>query len=207
MLSFRGFSCRQVAAWLAAPAKCLPSPRPLRPSTVLASGPCRRALPTRPPRRLASPSCVAAPCTSLCIGLFPPQVIHSLKRGSYHFFVVQAPFVAPLMFRLASEQNAATRAVAGGEKSAFAWCACAWLGLGYPLCVCMKCMLGYGQVSLHKQGGVPVWFAAPPGSAPLAALLPCCPSAFLLPAYGPSPQGAAARAARGGGCHRAPLLS
>ena len=49
------------------------------------------------------------------------QVEHTLAKGSYHFYMTQTPFVAPLMFRLATEQNAATRAVPGGEKSAFAW--------------------------------------------------------------------------------------
>ncbi|KAI7842863.1 hypothetical protein COHA_003481 [Chlorella ohadii] len=49
------------------------------------------------------------------------KVEHTLAKGSYHFYMTQTPFVAPLMFRLATEQNAATRAVPGGEKSAFAW--------------------------------------------------------------------------------------
>ena len=50
-----------------------------------------------------------------------PQVVHALRKGAYHFYCTQTPWVAPLMFRLASQQNAATCAVAGAEKSAFAW--------------------------------------------------------------------------------------
>lgn len=49
------------------------------------------------------------------------QVVHALKRGAYHFFITQQAFVSPLMFRLASQQNVATKGVAGAEKTAFAW--------------------------------------------------------------------------------------
>jgi hypothetical protein len=36
-------------------------------------------------------------------------------------YLTQVCFISPLMFRLATQQNGATGAVAGGEKSAFAW--------------------------------------------------------------------------------------
>ncbi|PSC70091.1 Cytochrome c oxidase subunit 6b [Micractinium conductrix] len=49
------------------------------------------------------------------------KVVHELKHGEYHFWCTQQPFVAPLMLRLATQQNAATGAVEGAEKSAFAW--------------------------------------------------------------------------------------
>ena len=52
---------------------------------------------------------------------FRAQVVHELKHGEYHFWCTQQPFVAPLMLRLATQQNAATGAVEGAEKSAFAW--------------------------------------------------------------------------------------
>lgn len=64
------------------------------------------------PAALPQPRCPPSPLL---------QVVHALKRGAYHFFITQLPFVAPLMFRLATQQNAATGAVPGAEKSAFAW--------------------------------------------------------------------------------------
>jgi hypothetical protein len=49
------------------------------------------------------------------------QVVHALKRGQYHFFLTQTPFLSPLMFRLATQQNVTTREIEGAEKMAFAW--------------------------------------------------------------------------------------
>ena len=36
-------------------------------------------------------------------------------------YLLQTQFLAPLMFRLATQQNSTTGAVPGGEKTAFAW--------------------------------------------------------------------------------------
>lgn len=44
-----------------------------------------------------------------------------MSAGEYHMYLTQAPFMPPLMFRLATQQNESTRAVPGGEKTAFAW--------------------------------------------------------------------------------------
>lgn len=43
-------------------------------------------------------------------------------------YLTQVPYVSPLMFRLATQQNAATGSVAGGEKTAFAWWVGLWVG-------------------------------------------------------------------------------
>ncbi|KAI3425201.1 hypothetical protein D9Q98_008970 [Chlorella vulgaris] len=59
------------------------------------------------------------------------KVIHALKKGQYHFYCTQTPWVAPLMFSLARQQNEATHAVAGAEKSAFAW---------VPLAALLECV-------------------------------------------------------------------
>ena len=48
-------------------------------------------------------------------------MVHALKRGQYHFYLTQTPFLSPLMFRLATQQNVATREIEGAEKTAFAW--------------------------------------------------------------------------------------
>lgn len=75
-----------------------------------------RLAPTRSaPRRSLPTACIRLPARL--------QVVHTLQRGAYHFYCTQTPWVSPLMFRLATQQNAATRAVAGAEKTAFAWCA------------------------------------------------------------------------------------
>ncbi|KAL6782312.1 hypothetical protein ACKKBG_A06320 [Auxenochlorella protothecoides x Auxenochlorella symbiontica] len=63
----------------------------------------------------------AALSATLRDGARSVRVVHALRRGAYHMFVVQVPYVTALMFRLASDQNAATAAVAGAEKTAFAW--------------------------------------------------------------------------------------
>jgi hypothetical protein len=96
-----------------------------------------RALPP-PPHSL--PACPALPS---------PQVVHALRRGAYHFYCTQTPWVAPLMFRLATQQNAATRAVAGAEKSAFAW---------VPLAALLECVAVPGpryflETRAHVCGG------------------------------------------------------
>ena len=48
-------------------------------------------------------------------------MVHALKRGQYHFYLTQTPFLSPLMFRLPTQQNFATREIEGAEKTAFAW--------------------------------------------------------------------------------------
>lgn len=42
-------------------------------------------------------------------------------QGKYHMFVAHTPYIDPLMFHLAVEQNASTAAIAGAEKTKFAW--------------------------------------------------------------------------------------
>ena len=78
---------------------------------------------------------------------------HELRVGQYHFFITQLPYVSPLMFRLATQQNGATRAVAGAEKSAFAWCAVC----GAVVCVCVGGVwwwcVGEGRCSAVRWGG------------------------------------------------------
>ena len=37
-------------------------------------------------------------------------------------FIAMLPHLDPMMFYLATQQNAQTNAVAGAEKTAFAWC-------------------------------------------------------------------------------------
>ena len=44
-------------------------------------------------------------------------------QGSYSMFIALLPYLDPLMFHLASQQNEHTQAVQGAEKTAFAWCA------------------------------------------------------------------------------------
>lgn len=43
-------------------------------------------------------------------------------QGSYSMFIALLPYLDPLMFHLASQQNEHTQAVQGAEKTAFAWC-------------------------------------------------------------------------------------
>ena len=62
---------------------------------------------------------LAGCCLTVAASLL--QVTHDLRVGQYIQFITQLPYVSPLMFRLATQQNGATRAVAGAEKSAFAW--------------------------------------------------------------------------------------
>lgn len=42
-------------------------------------------------------------------------------QGSYSMFIALLPHLDPMMFYLATQQNAQTQAVAGAEKTAFAW--------------------------------------------------------------------------------------
>lgn len=49
------------------------------------------------------------------------RVSNELRRGSYSMFVVTTPFVPPLYFELATQQNSVTGRVSGGEKCGFAW--------------------------------------------------------------------------------------
>ncbi|KAK9820031.1 hypothetical protein WJX72_005278 [[Myrmecia] bisecta] len=62
------------------------------------------------------------------------QVIHQLRKGEYHMFVSQTSYLDPLMFRLATIQNAQTNAVEGAEKTGFAWVALADLLRAVALC-------------------------------------------------------------------------
>ena len=54
-----------------------------------------------------------------------PEVFCMIKvwhvQGKYHMFVAATPYIDPLMFHLATQQNAMTMAVAGAEKTKFAW--------------------------------------------------------------------------------------
>ena len=50
-----------------------------------------------------------------------PPFPAAMLQGEYHMYLTQTCFISPLMFRLATQQNGATGAVPGGEKSAFAW--------------------------------------------------------------------------------------
>ena len=77
------------------------------------------------------------------------QVVHALKKGSYHFYMVQTPFLAPLMLHLATQQNSSTGSVAGAEKSAFAW---------VPLKALLECVAASApryvlQAAAHVCGG------------------------------------------------------
>ena len=45
-------------------------------------------------------------------------------QGHYSMFITMLPHLDPMMFYLATQQNAQTNAVAGAEKTAFAWWAC-----------------------------------------------------------------------------------
>jgi len=49
------------------------------------------------------------------------HVTHKLRRGEYRMYVAETPFVDPMFFHLAAEANLASGAIAGGEKTAFAW--------------------------------------------------------------------------------------
>ncbi|KAK9844239.1 hypothetical protein WJX84_006470 [Apatococcus fuscideae] len=49
------------------------------------------------------------------------RVEHQLKKGVYVMYITQTSFVDPLMFAMAINQNNQTGAVAGAEKTAFAW--------------------------------------------------------------------------------------
>ena len=42
-------------------------------------------------------------------------------QGYYSMFITMLPHLDPMMFYLATQQNAQTQAVAGAEKTAFAW--------------------------------------------------------------------------------------
>ena len=44
-----------------------------------------------------------------------------LWQGKYHMFVAATPYIEPLMFHLATQQNAMTMAISGAEKTKFAW--------------------------------------------------------------------------------------
>lgn len=48
-------------------------------------------------------------------------VVHQLKKGEYHMFICQTPFIEPVMFHLAMHQNQQSGAIAGAEKTNFAW--------------------------------------------------------------------------------------
>ena len=53
-------------------------------------------------------------------------------------FITMLPHLDPMMFYLATQQNAQTNAVAGAEKTAFAWCDC-------------LCMLHPDNVTSHER--------------------------------------------------------
>ena len=42
-------------------------------------------------------------------------------QGYYSMFITMLPHLDPMMFYLATQQNAQTQAVVGAEKTAFAW--------------------------------------------------------------------------------------
>ena len=44
-----------------------------------------------------------------------------LQQGYYSMFITMLPHLDPMMFYLATQQNAQTQAVAGAEKTAVAW--------------------------------------------------------------------------------------
>ncbi len=59
-------------------------------------------------------------------------------QGHYSMFITMLPHLDPMMFYLATQQNAQTNAVAGAEKTAFAWCDC-------------LCMLHPDNVTSHER--------------------------------------------------------
>jgi len=50
------------------------------------------------------------------------HVVHALRSGSYHMFIALLPHIEEFMFMLAAQQNVESNAIAGAEKTAFAWC-------------------------------------------------------------------------------------
>lgn len=63
------------------------------------------------------PSC----CMQIYRQNFQGQRAMVYLQGQYHMFVTHTPYIDPLMFHLAAQQNALTSAVPGAEKTKFAW--------------------------------------------------------------------------------------
>ena len=75
-----------------------------RPSLIAVTG--MHAAGSRP----SNEGCAAPECNSLS------------AQGYYSMFITMLPHLDPMMFYLATQQNAQTQAVAGAEKTAVAWC-------------------------------------------------------------------------------------
>eukprot|EP00877_Chromochloris_zofingiensis_P006992 jgi/Chrzof1/2546/Cz11g19190.t1 len=81
------------------------------------------------------------------------RVVHQLKKGEYHMFIAQTPFIDPMMFQLAIDQNNQTGAVSNAEKLEVAW---------VPLCELMttvsRCSCQYfyaaSRVGCHHMGAL-----------------------------------------------------
>ena len=58
-----------------------------------------------------------------CCGSSHADMAVGLLQGQYAMFIAHLPYIDPLFFHLATQQNQETHAVQGAEKTAFAWSA------------------------------------------------------------------------------------